>query len=191
MKFGELMNLFNKSIKIKVTRTHALATIPKKNHTNRFADAAYDLFAFDTTLPNKSTISIVKALSTGNSSKQDEIFNQVLSIPAGGRVLVGTGIRLAIPEGYWIKFHERSGLANKGIHILGGVIDSGYTGELKVIMYNSGQDTYEHECIKAIAQFTVERLTESVLEVVSLDDMEALSSDRERKLKGFGSSDAR
>ena len=120
--------------------------------------------------------------------KLDEV-SKLLKLSSGQRKLVSTGIRLAIPDGYWVKFHERSGLANKGIHVLGGVIDSGYTGELKVIVYNSGHDTYEHDCHKAICQFTVEKFTKSNLELISEDDMAQEAMLRERKDKGFGSSD--
>ena len=201
------MGIFNPTIKIKVSRLDDRAELPKRNHTNKFADAAYDLFAFDKTLPlNPLEVLYVQeelkaAGKTEDTLKdktpEDVLYDQLdevsktLILQSGQRRLVGTGIRLAIPDGYWVKFHERSGLANKGIHILGGVIDSGYTGELKVIMYNSGSNSYEHDCHKAIAQFTVERVTNSCMELISEEDMEFESSLRERKDKGFGSSDAK
>ena len=199
------MGLFDRSVKIKVARLDERAELPKKNHTNKFADAAYDLFVFDTTLPlnplsavyapdaEKKTIdtlvyeSPIEVTLANLVAKKDSI----LRLGAGQRKLVGTGIRLAIPDGYWVKFHERSGLANKGIHVLGGVIDSGYTGELKVIVYNSGHDAYEHDCNKAIAQFTVEKVTKSDLELISVEDMDLQATYRERQSKGFGSSDGK
>jgi dUTP pyrophosphatase len=62
------------------------------------------------------------------------------------RQLVGTGVSVAIPEGFVGYIKPRSGLAHKhGIQILGGVIDSGYRGEIKVIMHNTaaqGQVTF-------------------------------------------------
>ena len=196
------MGLFNRSVKIKATRIDERAELPKKNHDNKFADAAYDLFIFDTTLP-LSTDSILMATKT--ISPDDALYSEtlgrdrdfekdpdrILRLSPGDRKLIGTGIRLAIPDGYWVKFHERSGLANKGIHVLGGVIDSGYTGELKVIVYNSGRDKYEHDCNKAITQFTVEKVTKSHIELISVDDMEFEASKRERQSKGFGSSDGK
>jgi dUTP pyrophosphatase len=185
---------WNKPIKIKVTRTHEFATLPRKTHTNMFADAAYDLFPFEAapTYPLEA-IDALTGSSLWRTPSVDIEFpeEKTFVLEANSRKLVGTGIRLAIPDGYWVKFHERSGLANKGIHILGGVIDSGYTGELKVIMYNSSNSAYEHDCSKAICQFTVEKVTDSVLELVSIEDMDYQAELRERKDKGFGSSDGK
>ena len=61
-------------------------------------------------------------------------------VPAGERLAVGTGIALDVPQGYVGLIWPRSGLALfDGIDILGGVIDSGYHGEVKVIVQNHGQ----------------------------------------------------
>lgn len=167
------MGIFDNTVKIKVTRIYQEAEVPRKKHANEFADAAYDLFAYD-------------ELNT-----EDSAFRGTLKFEPNERKLVDTGIRVAIPDGYWIKFHERSGLANKGIHILGGVIDSGYTGELKVIMYNSTSMPFSMSKEAAIAQFTVEKVTNSCLELISGEDMDLQATLRERKDKGFGSSDAK
>lgn len=173
-------DLFRKQpLIIKVSRTNEFATLPVKNHSNKFADAAYDLFALTDPTPDPLLMfrDDVKTPDTQLVLKPNQ------------RKLVGTGIRVAIPDGYWLKFHERSGLANKGIHVLGGVIDSGYTGELKVIMYNSGGEILYHDLTKAIAQFTVEKVTESELSLVSQEQMNYEAAIRERQDKGFGSSD--
>lgn len=190
------MNLFNRSIKIKVSRIDERAELPKKNHDNKFADAAYDLFSYAAVLSDPS-LTLQEVFQPTNLAGGEIVVlpggmpENSFSLDSGERRLIGTGIRVAIPDGYWIKFHERSGLANKGIHILGGVIDSGYTGELKVIMYNSGCNTYTHDCSKAICQFTVEKVTKSHLELISQEDMKQEASLRERQDKGFGSSDGK
>lgn len=60
--------------------------------------------------------------------------------PAGGRVFVSTGIAIAIPDGYVGLVVPRSGLAIKhGVTLVNtpGVIDSGYRGELRVVMINT------------------------------------------------------
>ena len=69
---------------------------------------------------------------------------------AGCRVLgrghkdsIPTGIAVEIPPGYAMHLWDRSGLAAKhGLHILGGVIDCDYRGEIKVIMVNLGREDY-------------------------------------------------
>lgn len=61
-------------------------------------------------------------------------------LPAMSRAVVSTGISMAIPEGFVGLIHPRSGMAlSKGITVLNapGTIDSGYRGEIKVILYNS------------------------------------------------------
>ncbi len=61
----------------------------------------------------------------------------------GERALIPTGIRVAIPPGYVGIIKDRSGLAlHKGIHILAGVIDSGYRGEVGVVLLNLGEEDF-------------------------------------------------
>ena len=66
------------------------------------------------------------------------------SLAPGERALIPTGIAIALPEGYVCFAHPRSGLAAKnGISIVNapGTIDSGYRGEIKIILINT--DTKE------------------------------------------------
>jgi dUTP pyrophosphatase len=69
---------------------------------------------------------------------------EVLLPPGGGRALVSTGVALAIPAGYAGFVLPRSGLALRhGVTCLNtpGLIDSGYRGELKVLLVNTDADT--------------------------------------------------
>jgi len=61
----------------------------------------------------------------------------------GEPVKVSTGLALQLPDGYYASIRDRSGLGSKGIHVLGGVCDSGYTGEYKVILVRLNAETYE------------------------------------------------
>ena len=55
--------------------------------------------------------------------------------------VVSSGICLQLPEGTYGKISPRPGLAHKhGIDVLAGVVDKGYTGEVKVILYNAGKE---------------------------------------------------
>ena len=65
---------------------------------------------------------------------------QTVLEPSGGRGLISTGIAIALPEGYAAFIQPRSGLALKhGVTCLNtpGLIDSGYRGELKVLLVNA------------------------------------------------------
>ena len=58
------------------------------------------------------------------------------TIYPGQVVKVRTGIAIELPKTYQAYFHDRSGMASKGIHMLGGVIDGPYRGELVVVLTN-------------------------------------------------------
>lgn len=88
----------------------------------------------------------------------------------GGRALIATGFAVAIPEGHAGFIQPRSGLALRhGVTCLNtpGLIDSGYRGELKVLLVNT--DPHEEFTIERgerIAQLVVQRVEHVVLEVV-------------------------
>jgi len=76
----------------------------------------------------------------------------------GERIIVETGVAIAIPEGYWGNVRDRSGLAGKhGLHIMAGVIDSNYRGEIQVVIVNLGQETYQIEKGHRICQMIIEK----------------------------------
>jgi dUTP pyrophosphatase len=83
-------------------------------------------------------------------------------IPArGGRLLMPTGVAVAIPHGYMGLAVPRSGLALKhGITLVNtpGIIDSGYRGELKVVMINTDpEQDYEVKRGDRVAQLIISR----------------------------------
>ena len=68
-----------------------------------------------------------------------------INLEPGKSCLVPTGISVAFPEGYEIQIRPRSGLAAKNnISVLNtpGTIDSDYRGELKIILYNHGNENF-------------------------------------------------
>ncbi len=104
--------------------------------------------------------------------------------PGGGRALVPTGVAIAIPLGYAGFVQPRSGLALKhGVTCLNtpGLIDSGYRGELKVLLVNT--DPAEPFLVtrgERIAQLVIQ-----AVEHVTFVEVEALD-DTERGEGGFG-----
>ena len=86
-----------------------------------------------------------------------------VTIPPGERREVGTGLALAIPAGYAGFVQPRSGLAFKhGIMVVNspGLIDSGYRGEVRVSLYNSGDEPFAVQVGERIAQLVVQRVEE-------------------------------
>jgi dUTP pyrophosphatase len=104
----------------------------------------------------------------------------------GERAVVGTGLAIEIPEGYAGFVQPRSGLAARhGITIVNspGLVDSGYRGEVKVILLNTDSSrTFVVEPGMRIAQLVVVPVAE--IEPVEVEELPA----SERGVRGFGSS---
>jgi len=113
---------------------------------------------------------------------------QEVSLPPGGRALVGTGLAVAIPAGHAGFVLPRSGLALRhGVTILNapGLIDAGYRGEVKVLLVNLDPSipvTLRRG--ERVAQLVVQRVEHAALEETS----ELPSS--QRGAGGFGSTGA-
>jgi dUTP pyrophosphatase len=109
-----------------------------------------------------------------------------VELAPGARATVGTGLAVAIPEGYAGYVQPRSGLAAKhGITIVNtpGLVDSGYRGELKVILLNTdARERFVVEPGMRIAQLVVVELP--TVDPVEVDELPA----SERGVRGFGSS---
>ena len=111
-----------------------------------------------------------------------------VEIGPGERALVSTGLAVAIPEGFAGFVQPRSGLAAEhGITVLNtpGLIDSGYRGEVRVILHNADAAApFVVEPGMRIAQLVVVPVAE--IEPVEVDELPAT----ERGVRGFGSSRA-
>lgn len=106
----------------------------------------------------------------------------------GGRAAVATGLAIAVPDGWVGLVHPRSGLARRhGVTVANapGTIDSGYRGELQVLLVNLGEAAVDIEPGDRIAQLLLQRVGRArVIEVTDLDDTA-------RGVGGFGSTGTR
>ena len=108
-----------------------------------------------------------------------------LLIPAGGRVLVHTGVKLAMPDGYVGLVHPRSGLAAKhGITVLNspGTVDAGYRGEIMVTLLNTSAEDFQVELGDRIAQLLFQKVERA--RFIAVTELPESS----RGESGFGSS---
>ncbi len=94
--------------------------------------------------------------------------------------VIRTGIAVEFPEGWGAFVKDRSSMALKGIHTLGGVIDSGYRGEIKVVMI-SFKDRFEISAGDRIAQIVPIKAVDWKVEEVN--DLKPTK----RAYRGFGS----
>ena len=107
-------------------------------------------------------------------------------VAPGDRATIGTGLAVAIPDGYAGFIQPRSGLAARsGITIVNspGLVDSGYRGELRVVLLNT--DTKEPFVVEPgmrIAQLVILPVPE--VELVEVDEL----PESERGVRGYGSS---
>jgi dUTP pyrophosphatase len=111
-----------------------------------------------------------------------------VELAPGERATVGTGLAVAIPDGYCGYVQPRSGLASRhGITIVNspGLVDSGYRGELRVVLLNTdATEAFVVEPGMRIAQLVV--LPVPDVEPLLVDELPA----SERGVRGFGSSAA-
>ncbi len=129
-------------MQLKVKKIHEDAKIPAYAHEG---DSGMDLYSVEETI-----------------------------LQPGETKLVKTGLQIAVPKGFEAQVRPKSGLAAKfGVTVLNtpGTIDSGYRGEVMVILVNHGKEKYKVEKWKKIAQMVIAKVEEAKIEVVEdLDD---------------------
>ncbi len=109
---------------------------------------------------------------------------EAVTLGVGARMLVPTGLRLAIPEGFEVQIRPRSGLALKHGIVLPnspGTIDSDYRGPLGVIVMNLGEAPFRIEHGMRIAQMVVAPVVQAAFDLVEVLDESV------RGTGGFGS----
>ncbi len=139
-------------LKIKIKKLRPEAIIPKYAHES---DAGMDLFSIE---------------------------NYILK--PGERKLFGLGFQVEIPNGYEMQIRPKSGLALKhGITVLNapGTIDSGYRGEIGVILFNTSKEDFEIRKGEKIAQAVISEC--EFAEIKEVSDL----SETSRGQGGFGS----
>lgn len=107
-----------------------------------------------------------------------------MTIPSGETALVRTGLKIAVPENYEAQVRPKSGLALKhsiSVPNTPGTIDSGYRGELCVILINHGREVFHVRKHTKIAQLVICPVVRA--EIVEIDQLD----ETPRGKGGFGS----
>ena len=127
-----------------------------------------------------------KAQIPTKHNKKDAAFDLYavddFTLSSGSTTIVHTGICLEIETGYFGKIESRSSLAKKGIFCTAGVIDSGYRGEIMIVINNRGTEDYLIQSGHRVAQLLILKV-----EVVQISESELLDDHSDRG-GGFGSS---
>jgi|ERR1019366_5426429 dUTP pyrophosphatase len=137
---------------VRVAKLHPEAVLPRYAHRGPFGDLAADVSA-----------------------------GEPMDLAPGDIKAVRTGLAFEFPPEFGALVEDRSGLALKGICTLAGVIDTGYRGELKVVLINLGKELFKIKTGDRIAQLRIiHRVEAEFAEVPSV-------SPTERDGRGFGS----
>jgi len=140
---------------IKVKRVHPDAKLPTYSHSGPYGDLAADLYSIESREFMPREVTVIR-----------------------------TGLELEMPETFGAIIEDRSGLSTKGLCTLGGVVDPGYRGEIRVVMAHLGSEPISLRTGDRIAQMRiVRRIEASFVEVREL-------SPSSRNDKGFGSTGA-
>ncbi len=127
---------------------------------------------------------VLPAYAHASDAGMDVRSVKALVIPPGQRALVPTGLVAIIPPNYEIQVRPRSGLALKqGVTVLNtpGTVDSGYRGEIGVILMNLGEQDFEVKVGDKVAQLVFAPVTQPAIEEVFEID------ETDRGAGGFGS----
>lgn len=117
-------------------------------------DDIVEKFLFNTTIKEHENVRI-------DVNGETHHLIESITINPGGRALIPTGLRVAIPEGYEIQVRPRSGLALKnGITILNtpGTIDADYRGDIGVIIINHGTEPFVIKAGDRIGQIVLNKV---------------------------------
>ena len=140
---------------VKIVRISPDVVIPTKAHDT---DAGFDLYAYCPDATFYSWESGCQLNVKGVKVRPNETYK------------FHTGIKLAIPDGYWGGIYARSGLATKcGLRPANcvGVIDSSYRGEIIVAIHNDSNETQLVHNGDRIAQLVIQKVEPTVFEEVS------------------------
>ena len=142
----------------------------------------------DVKIYNKSDNPLPERKNCGDAGR-DIRSNEDISIAGFAWGVVSTGLYVVIPYGYEGQVRSRSGLAAKnGIAVLNspGTIDSGYRGEIKVILKNNSRWAFEIKKGDRIAQLVIKPVIEAQWVSIN-EDEHAAESDTEDRGGGLGS----
>ena len=120
---------------------------------------------------------------TPGSAAWDLWAAKTVTVTPGETVRVPIKLRLAIPEGYWLLLLGRSGLAEKGITVSGGVIDADYRGQIQCLLSNKSAEPFKVQKGQRVCQAVLlPRLDAKFTRVETLPEPETSHP-------GFGSTD--
>lgn len=172
---------------------HLVAPQPAHRHLHGYDDNAPNFYEYYHRQTSTSPIPAEKLTPTAKLPTRAhatdaglDLYSDEACVLAPGELrIIKTGIRLAVPEGCVGLIWDKSGIAKEGVKSMGGVIDTGYRGEVCVILNNLSDKTYDIKIGQKIAQLLIQRIELFDIRENNLDD------GTDRGQKGFGSTGLR
>jgi dUTP pyrophosphatase len=141
-------------------------------------DLKYQTISKDATIPK---------YNYGSDSGFDLHSTEEITIDGFGRALIPTGLRFDIKDGYEIQVRTKSGLAiNQGLMVLNspGTVDSGYNGEVKVIIFNTNKEPFTITKGMKVAQAVLCPVVNgNWVDLIKVEEIK----EKDRNANGFGS----
>lgn len=134
---------------------------------------------------------IIPTVAYGNTSACfDIIALETTIIPAKSYAMVPNGLKVIIPNGWFLEFADRSGNGiNKHLKIHQGIIDTGYTGPLAIKVYNMSDQDQTIEKGKGVCQVKVMKRWDYIVDEATEEEWSQYEKQSIRQSNGFGSSD--
>lgn len=103
----------------------------------------------------------------GGDAGMDLYCRKDFVIKLGKRINVGTGVAIELPAGFVGLIWDKSGLSVKrGLHIMSGVIDAGFRGEIRVTILNTSRKKYQFKKGEKIAQMLIQKVHQAKFKLV-------------------------
>lgn len=169
---GEIIGTNHKDLKINDEKTET------KNETTETKEPALSSLSVSRVRPGARLPQIAHEGDAGYDLYAADYY----SIPPYGQALVASGIKMAIPQGHVGLIWDKSGLAVMGIKTMGGVIDSGYRGEIMIVVKNLSEEIFNITPGQKVAQIIIQPFISPAIKE------EDIKEETDRQAKGFGSS---
>ena len=182
----EKENKTKKQITLKVEKIYDNSPLPIKPKTN--SDSGYDVCAHNVSRIYAHYGSNNEKCLMGDDMEPKFISSGVLELQSGERVLIGTGLKMTVGEGYELQVRPRRGIALKrGLTIVNapGTIDADYRGEVGIIILNTSRQTQRITLGEKIAQIVPMKV-----ELLEIEEVK-LPEDTKRNSDGYGSTSRR
>lgn len=105
-----------------------------------------------------------------NDAGLDFYADESVVIQPGQHVMIKTGIKMAVPDGYVALVWDKGGMSKDGIHTTAGVIDAGYRGEVVINLVNLTDKEYSIEQGRKFAQILIQPVSLCEVEEGKIDD---------------------